>query len=156
MWFDLSRSFQQPSEGFSLREVKSENDWNCLVELRKEIEIEFGITNPKQINKFIDEIKNVITDFEGRWFIAEFKNQIVGEIGIVEFDSYLGKYGRLLDVDIVPGHQGKGLGNQLLHAIFNYAKNRNLKGLCLKADADRWVKDWYLRIGFSHVGNWNP
>ena len=28
--------------------------------------------------------------------------------------------------------------------------------VCLKADEDRWVKDWYKKIGFKEVGYWKP
>lgn len=156
MWLDITDYDTEISAEFKLRAISKENDWDTLIQLRKNVEEAFGITSEEDIVDMINNIKSILRKFKAYWFLAYFKEKLVGEIGLVTFVSKWGKYGRLLDVDILPEFQGQGLGNQLLNSIIDIAQGQGMKGLCLKADADDWKKDWYGRIGFQRVGVWEP
>jgi len=139
-----------------LQSVASDTDWRRLEIARREIEIAFAGGAPNDVPSMIAGIKKVISNFEADWFFAVHAGEIVGEAGLVEFTIKGKKVGRLQDIDILPKFQGRRLGNELLKSIFLEARKRGLTGLCLKADEDRWVKDWYVRRGFEHVGTWYP
>lgn len=158
MWLDLTTSVLSlnPTGRVRLTPVASPEEWDILHNLRAEIEVPFGVVDPVEIARLIDGIRRVVLEFQAEWFLAFAENKAVGEIGLVSFDSEHGKYGRLLDVDIAPPFQGRGYGNELMASIIQIAKERELTALCLKADADRWVKHRYSRLGFKAVGYWTP
>jgi ribosomal-protein-alanine N-acetyltransferase len=153
MWLDLTRAKMRPSK-LQLVPVSGLEHWQMLRELRTQIEIPFGITDPKEIDALLREIKRIVETFQATWFLAKLGNETVGEIGLVEFKTENGTIGRLLDVDIAPAFQGRGHGNELLYAIFEVSRQRGVKALCLKTDSDRWVKDWYVKLGFEPYEAW--
>jgi GNAT superfamily N-acetyltransferase len=156
MWLHLKSFAEVHVEGLSLVAVQTENQWHTLRELRRQIEVPFGITEMDKIDAIMAEIRTIVGTFSANWFVAYFENVAVGSIGIVDFRDFGTPFGRLLDVDILPDFQGRGHGNRILSAIFLEAHRRGLSGLCLKADEDRWVKHWYARLGFEAFGIWHP
>jgi GNAT superfamily N-acetyltransferase len=156
MWLDLPAAIEGDGKTIELREVVSDGDWHELARVRTEIEVPFYVVDPLAIARLIERIRKLVRKFKAPWYFAVADGEIVGEVGLFEFDSELGRIGRLQDVDILPRFQGRGLGNALLDAIILEAQTRNLAAICLKADADRWVKDWYMRRGFLKVGEWVP
>ena len=126
----------------------------ALEQMRSEVEVAFGVTDFHQIQSLTNGIRRITQDYKANWFLVYSDGELVGEVGLVELESEQGKVGRLQDVDILPRYQGLGLGNQVMIGITQIAREKGLRALCLKADADRWIKDWYLRFGFKHVGTW--
>ncbi|MBC76106.1 MAG: hypothetical protein CME64_08825 [Halobacteriovoraceae bacterium] len=149
MWLELSN---RKDTRLELKEVNSEPLWNEMFNLRSEVEKEFGDFSSEDIKKMISAIKHQVENNHGKWFLAYLNEECVGEIGIIPI-SYNGKViYRLQDVDVVSSFRGQGLGNNLLNAISNLALDEKVFSLCLRADANDWKKDWYLRYGFQKVG----
>ena len=157
MWKNLKSDHIIPANtSIELRSINRAEDWDTLFHIRKKIEIPFGVTKESTLKGFCDEIKLIVHKYKATWFMAFYNDQAIGEIGIVPFCHQDISYGRLLDVDIIPEFQGRGFGNQLLSLIFEYGFNKNLEGLCLKADDHNWVKNWYERLGFIPLKVFKP
>lgn len=150
MWMDVSK---RVSSRLKLKEVNSEPLWNEMFRLRSDIEKEFGEFESEDIDGMLSDIKIHIDEHNGKWFLAYLDNECVGEIGIIPVSNNDGvQVYRLQDVDILNSHRGQGLGSDLLNSISNIALDNKVISLCLRADADDWKKDWYLRYGFQKVG----
>jgi len=54
----------------------------------------------------------------------------------------------LSDVIVLQLARGRGYGNQLLDLAKKHAREMGAKMLCLWADPEQWVVDWYKRHGF--------
>ena len=55
----------------------------------------------------------------------------------------------LSGVSVLESARGYGLGNDLLSAAKEHAREMGAKMLCLLADPEQWVVDWYKRHGFT-------
>jgi ribosomal protein S18 acetylase RimI-like enzyme len=154
MWLCLDDFSRVDLEDLRLVAVETEQQWALLREVLRQIEIPFGVVEGDKIDAIIEDIRRIKKIFSSDWFLAYSKQLVVGSIGIVEFRNFSAPVGRLLDVDILPQFQGRGHGNQLLSAVCGEARRRSLAALCLRAEEDRWVKDWYTRLGFKSVGLW--
>jgi N-acetylglutamate synthase-like GNAT family acetyltransferase len=154
MWLNLESFNKAYTSKLNLVEISKPEDWELYEKLRTEIEIPFGVTDSKEVKKFIQEIRDIISRTTSSWHFTYYQKQAVGCVGLVEFKFKNQQIGRLLDVDVVPSFQKLGYGNQLLRAVVDLARSKQLTALCLKADADLWVKDWYLKLGFEEVGYW--
>ena len=152
MFLDKKNFPQSLPHLIQLKAAKSELDWFMMENIRKEIEQAFGIHDSTLVSGFVKDIVTKSQRLNGTWYLAFQHTKVVGEVGLVPFPYREKIIGRIQDVDIVPSKQGKGLGKQLLLGLCNKAREMNLDGLCLFADANGWVKDWYLRFGFEKVG----
>lgn len=101
-----------------------------MIDLRIQIENDFGIQDHKMIKGFVSDIQNKTKKLNGTWFLAYIDRKVVGEVGLIQFDYENLKIGRLQDVDIAPAYQGLGLGNQLLEGIVKVAKGFDKGGVC--------------------------
>jgi ribosomal protein S18 acetylase RimI-like enzyme len=154
MWLYLDDFLRVDSKCLQLVPVETEQHWAVLREVRRQIEIPFGVVEGEKIDAMISEIQKIKSIFSADWFLAYSKDLVVGSIGLVEFRDFSATFGRLLDVDILPQFQARGHGNHLLSAICSEARRRALTALCLRAEEDQWVKNWYARLGFKAVGVW--
>jgi N-acetylglutamate synthase-like GNAT family acetyltransferase len=146
MWLDLPTAKGNESSELSLRPILGPADWDVYQSLP--IEREPGL---------LEEIQQLVKNFRAEWYLASNKNgDTVGSLGLIEFSCEFGPFGRVLFVEIAPRFQGRGYGNQLMDSIIAIAGLRGLKGLCLKTDSHRWVKDWYKKLGFHEIGLWSP
>lgn len=152
MWLPQENFRTSFDNALELVEVDSEEKWQKMLEIRIDIEKEFGITDQNKIKQLVDDIRVKSHKLNGKWFLASIENKIVGEVGIIPFDFNGERVGRLQDVDIIPSEQNKGLGTQLLNEICKKALLMKLSALCLMAKSDDWPKDWYMRFGFLKAG----
>ena len=86
--------------------------------------------------------------------VAELNGQIVGSITLLiepKFIQQGGLVGHIEDVVVRSELQGKGIGEQLVNATLEYAKNHG----CYKTilDCDDNVKPFYEKIGFKRNSN---
>jgi predicted GNAT family acetyltransferase len=73
------------------------------------------------------EIKHLINDKNGSFFIEENGNQIA-----VMTIVFAGETKFIIDhTEVQPGNEGKGLGKLLLNAVVNYAREKSYKILPL-------------------------
>lgn len=67
--------------------------------------------------------------------------------------GYVDDYTPELGIALKKEARGKGLGNKLMHAIMEEAKNNNFRRLSLSVDIDNTnAIDLYRRLGFVEVG----
>ncbi|GCE47364.1 acetyltransferase (GNAT) family protein [Thermosporothrix hazakensis] len=154
MWLPASAFPDIHSLRLGLTPAQNEADWATMFAYRFQGEQAFGITDSRTIRRMIEHIRWRQRHLESAWYLAHAEGAIVGGIGLVCCNTPYGKVGRLQDVNIIPAYQGKGFGNELLHAICQLATTAGLQGLCLRADAADWPKNWYARYGFEHVATW--
>ena len=86
--------------------------------------------------------------------VAELNGQIVGSITLLIEPKFIhqgGLVGHVEDVVVRSELQGKGIGEQLINAALEYAKNHG----CYKTilDCDDNVKPFYEKIGFKRNSN---
>lgn len=158
LWMELT-SFKMPSKGLEFIDIQTPYQWELLYQLRLKIEKSFGIIDQRLVQKMIEEVKQIKKNFDSNYYLALGDHaEPVGSIGLVLFEKNNQKFGRLLDIDIAPEFQGRGLGNKLMASIFKIAQKKGLCGLTLKADVHDWPKDWpkdwYQRIGFEEIGRY--
>ena len=86
--------------------------------------------------------------------VADLDGQIVGSITLLIEPKFIhqgGLVGHIEDVVVRSELQGKGIGEQLVNATLEYAKNHG----CYKTilDCDDNVKPFYEKIGFKRNSN---
>ncbi len=86
--------------------------------------------------------------------VADLEGQIVGSITLLIEPKFIhqgGLVGHIEDVVVRSELQGKGIGEQLVNAALEYAKNHG----CYKTilDCDDNVKSFYEKIGFKRNSN---
>jgi GNAT superfamily N-acetyltransferase len=155
-WLDLKKAPvpERSEQALSLQEVKTQHDWDRMEELRRQVELPFGVTDPTAVAKLIEEVRRCQKMLKGRWYLAQLPTdgEFIGEVGLVPFEFEGLRIGRVQDVDIVPAFQNRGLGNLLLEAIIQLAKSEGFAALCLVADMHDWPRHWYQRRGFVSLG----
>jgi len=154
LWLPLGKPGRATSRRLRLWPVETGWQWAEMTEMRDEVEQEYPGYQPATTSRMVEHIRHRLSYLDGDWYLAEVNGTVVGGIGLLVFQTPAGKVGRLQDVDIRPGRRGEGLGDELLRAACGEAVRLGLDALCLKADGDDWPKEWYLRLGFTHVGTW--
>jgi N-acetylglutamate synthase-like GNAT family acetyltransferase len=156
LWLDLKKAAipKQTVQTLFLQEVTTQHDWDRMGELRRQVEIPFGVTDPTAVAKLIEQVRRCQKMLKGQWYLAQLlpNGEFIGEVGLVPFEFDGLRIGRVQDVDIVPAFQHRGLGNILLEAISRLAKSEGFSALCLVADMDDWPRHWYQRRGFVSLG----
>ncbi len=117
-----------------------------LDSLRKASDLEED--NAKLVLKKIRSNQNHII------MVADLDGQIVGSITLLIEPKFIhqgGLVGHIEDVVVRSELQSKGIGEQLVNAALEYAKNRG----CYKTilDCDDNVKPFYEKIGFKRNSN---
>jgi GNAT superfamily N-acetyltransferase len=115
---------------------------------------QFGIWDEqRQDESFVQ----TLADCEFR--IVEVDGVAVGAIGVDERDDCV----RLVELQILPARQGKGLGSALLHNLMLHAKSKN-KSIRLRVLRESRARSLYERNGFAviedaghvYVMEWQP
>ena len=86
--------------------------------------------------------------------VADSDGQIVGSITLLIEPKFIhqgGLVGHIEDVVVRSGLQGKGIGEQLVNAALEYAKNHGCYKTILYCDYN--VKPFYEKIGFKRNSN---
>jgi len=117
-----------------------------LDSLRKASDLEEN--NAKRVLKKIRSNQNHVI------MVADLDGQIVGSITLLIEPKFIhqgGLVGHVEDVVVRSELQGKGIGEQLINAALEYAKNHG----CYKTilDCDDNVKPFYEKIGFKRNSN---
>ncbi len=130
--------------GISLIKAK-EADKDFLLDLRKQTMVghleKAGIYLSNQ-----EHIARIQKSFEGSYLISTSRDKV----GLLK---YVADHNRIeiLQLQIAPKFQGKGIGKQVLHMMILKAKSVN-KILFLKVLKENPAKYLYERIGFKIVG----
>lgn len=74
---------------------------------------------------------------------------------VMHNDLHEEPFGLLEDVQVLPAHQGAGIGGELLAAVLERARAERCYKLLATSRNDgtrQSVHDWYLRLGFRDYG----
>ena len=140
-----------PAPKLKLVPALDEGHFAKLKALRREIEKSYPNYTYGAENEMVEHIAYKQKFLEGAWYLAEVEGEAVGAAGLIVVETSFGVVGRLQDVDITPKRQSQGLGNELLQALLQKARDLELKALCLRAEYDDWPRSWYSRHGFHEV-----
>jgi glucosamine-phosphate N-acetyltransferase len=87
-------------------------------------------------------------------FVAQLGDRIVGSTTLIIEPKFIhkgGLVGHIEDVVVVKDFQSKGIGEKLIHASLDYAKNQGCYKTILDCSDD--VKPFYEKIGFKKHSN---
>ena len=93
-------------------------------------------------NKVLNEINGLIPN--SKTYIIEYLGESVGRLRLVEEENELFLGG----IQLLPEHQGIGLGSLILRHLINYSKSENK---CLRLEVERnnpKAKKLYVSLGF--------
>ncbi len=129
-----------------IKAIKEDGDF--LLNLRKQTMVEHlekaGIYLSDE-----EHIARINKNFDDSYIITSIANRI-GLLKFVEDDNRI----EILQLQILPKHQGKGIGKQVLNKMIFKAEASN-KVLFLKVLKENPAKHLYERIGFEVVGEDN-
>lgn len=98
-------------------------------------------------------IHQVLTKEDSHCFIFTQDEEIIGfAMGYCEqfFDAPIYF---LTEIVVIPTHQGKGLGSQMMIHIENYLKNINVSKILLLSANDELHKHFYEKLGYAESKN---
>lgn len=87
-------------------------------------------------------------------FVAQLGDEVVGSTTLLIEPKFIhkgGLVGHIEDVVVAKSFQGKGVGEKLIHASLDYAKNHGCYKTILDCSDD--VKPFYEKIGFKKHSN---
>jgi glucosamine-phosphate N-acetyltransferase len=99
-------------------------------------------------------LKKILSNPDHVIFVATQNNRVIGATTLLIEQKFIhegGKVGHIEDVVVSKNHQGKGIGEKIMLAVLEYAKNNG----CYKTilDCDDNVKPFYEKIGFKYHSN---
>lgn len=72
-------------------------------------------------------------------------------LGRLEIENPSDKKGIISGISVIQSQRRKGLGDQVLKACEEKAKELGLKLLSVYVENNSWVSDWYTRCGYDKV-----
>jgi len=120
-------------------------DTNFLVQLRKLTMVE----HLEKAGLYLSEeehLSRVKINFDSS-FIVKQKEEQVGAIKYVETSNEI----EILQLQILPNHQGKGIGKQLMNYMIQVSSSLN-KDLILRVLKENPARYLYERFGFQTIG----
>ena len=130
-----------------LEENDLENGFlNSLDSLRKASDLE-----PEKAKQIFNKIKQ---NENHRIFVAVIGDKIVGSTTLLIEQKFIhqgGKVGHIEDVVVSKENQGKGIGEKLINAVLDFAKQNQCYKTILDCNDD--VKAFYEKLGFKKHNN---
>lgn len=118
LWLSLDNLTQLKSKpSLQLYKLFSDEDWNQYFQMRSEVEKQFGVMDPIRVTNIVDNVRRTAKKFNSSWYLGKDKEKVIGDIGLVLFETISGPIGRLQDLDVLPSHQGQGFGSQILKDV---------------------------------------
>ncbi len=78
--------------------------------------------------------------------------RIAAIISVSEQKKYKDDYPAHLHIDLLPGYQQKGLGRQLINALFDHLKEKGVKGVMLSVCiGNKGAIKFYEKCGFTRI-----
>lgn len=140
-------------------ELASINDLDQLVDLRlKYILADFGSEVEEEIDTYRE---NIVTHFKNNLgknligFVAKINGKIIATAYLLIIEKLPNPYvknglcGEVLSVYTEPNYRNKGIAKQLLLNLIDYAKERKLSKIDLKATKDGY--NLYKKVGFIEL-----
>nr|WP_277628237.1 GNAT family N-acetyltransferase [Arsenicicoccus dermatophilus] len=86
-----------------------------------------------------------------RMYFATVGSTRVGAVGIFRVKEQGVTCARIQEVDIFPGHRGKGYGDLLMAGVTAQLRQDGVDTVAVGADEDDWPVTWYERHGFRRI-----
>ena len=136
-------------DGDRLKEITAQTFH--ITSIDKNIEDRFGLLN--ETNWVCRKLKHIDADIAANAegiFVAEEDGQVIGYITtVLDRETLLG---RIPNMAVAPGHQGKGIGKALIDASLAYMREQGMQHAKIEALAQNPVATrFYPRVGFQEV-----
>ncbi|TFV53898.1 GNAT family N-acetyltransferase [Geodermatophilus sp. DF01-2] len=134
----------------ALQACTTDADWARYAVRRVEVEAGFGL-DPEQARALVRRTRERTGGLGLRlWLAAGPDGDLVGAVGAFLLPADAGT-ARLQEVDVFPGHRGRGHGDALLEAVRRRLAADGVGRLLVGADEDDWPLGWYRGRGFRPV-----
>lgn len=111
-------------------------------------------TSDLDLEKAIEVLKNIKSNPNHKIFVAVVDDRIIGSTTLLiepKFIHKAGHVGHIEDVVVSKNFQGRGVGEKLIKASLDFAKNKGCYKTILDCSDD--VKPFYEKIGFKKHSN---
>ena len=141
------------TEDFIIREIQAKDNAQ-VAKLIRGVLIELGVpkVGTAYEDKATDEMFEHFQKKTSEYYLLEYKNKIVGGVGIAKLDNFEGNTCELQKMYFAPIARGKGLGSKLIEKCLEKAKALNFESCYLETmpymDAARAL---YLKNGFKNL-----
>ena len=141
------------TEDFIIREIQAKDNAQ-VAKLIRGVLIELGVpkVGTAYEDKATDEMFEHFQKKTSEYYLLEYKNKIVGGVGIAKLDNFEGNICELQKMYFAPIARGKGLGSKLIEKCLEKAKVLNFESCYLETmpymDAARAL---YLKNGFKNL-----
>lgn len=134
----------------------TDENFTSIREIAKEVwPIAYGTILSREQLDYMMEMMYSVTSLQqqanekGNHFILATKNEIPVGFAAYEFNYNKKPKTKIHKIYILPNHQAKGIGKQLMDFIINKAKERHQKALILNVNKKNIAIRFYERIGFT-------
>ncbi len=134
----------------------TDENFTSIREIAKEVwPIAYGTILSREQLVYMIEMMYSVTSLQqqanekGNHFILATKNEIPVGFAAYEFNYNKKPKTKIHKIYILPNHQAKGIGKQLMDFIINKAKERHQKALILNVNKKNIAIRFYERIGFT-------
>ena len=121
------------TQDFIIREIKPEDSAELAIVIRSVLE-EMGA--PKVGTAYEDKATDMMFETyqkkNGKYFVVEHKNKVVGGAGIAQLDNFEGNTCELQKMYFLPIARGKGLGTKLISVCLEKAKKLGFENCYLE------------------------
>lgn len=138
-----------PSEGTTVREIRSDDDWNQVLDLRLEVSRDDGPL-PEEHGLFLerssDEARTLVAAGHGAYFGAFSDDRLCSMVGII---SDGGRVARFQNVATRADHRRRGLARGLVARAGEFGRlELGAQTLVIVADAGGPAAELYRSVGF--------
>lgn len=133
-----------------IREIEERDFARGFLESLDSLRMASDLTQEKTKEIF----KKIKSNANHKIFVAQLGDKIVGSTTIIIEPKFIhkgGLVGHIEDVVVSKDIQGTGIGEKLIHASLDYAKNQGCYKTILDCSDD--VKQFYEKIGFKKHSN---
>lgn len=134
----------------------TDENFTSIREIAKEVwPIAYGTILSREQLDYMMEMMYSVTSLQqqanekGNHFILAMENEIPVGFAAYEFNYNKKPKTKIHKIYILPNHQAKGIGKQLMDFIINKAKERHQKALILNVNKKNIAIRFYERIGFT-------
>ncbi len=137
-------------ENLKIRELEQNDLFNGFLESMDSLRNASNIDEEKANKIFL----NIKSGQNQKIFVAILEDKVVASTTLIIEQKFIhdgGLVGHIEDVVVSKEYQGKGIGNELIIQVLDYAKKNNCYKTILDCSDD--VKSFYERIGFKRHSN---
>ena len=137
-------------ENLKIRELEQNDLFNGFLESLDSLRNISDIDKDKAVKIF----SNIKSSQNQKIFVAILEDKVVASTTLIIEQKFIhdgGLVGHIEDVVVSKEYQGKGIGNELIIQVLDYAKKNNCYKTILDCSDD--VKSFYERIGFKRHSN---